>query len=60
MAKIFFKVFGKTIGIMALLLGVGVASYFLTTLWFKVTTKEERSTQYDHVITVDAGQSQAT
>ncbi len=28
MAKIFFKVFGKTIGIMALLLGVGVASYF--------------------------------
>ena len=34
MAKIFFKVFGKTIGIMALLLGVGVASYFLTTLWF--------------------------
>ena len=55
MAKIFFKVFGKTIGIMALLLGVGVASYFLTTLWFKVTTKEERSTQYDHVITVDAG-----
>ncbi len=55
MAKIFFKVFGKTIGIMALLLGVGVASYFLTTLWFKVTTKEERSTRYDHVITVDAG-----
>ena len=55
MAKIFFKVFGKTIGIMALLLGVGVASYFLTTLWFKVTTKEERSTRYDHVITVDTG-----
>ncbi len=55
MAKIFFKVFGKTIGIMALLFGVGVASYFLTTLWFKVTTKEERSTRYDHVIIVDAG-----
>ena len=55
MAKIFLKVFGKTIGIMALLVGVGVASYFLTSLWFKVTTKEERSTRYEHVITVDTG-----
>lgn len=55
MLKIVVKTFLKTIGIIALLLGVGVASYFLTILFYKTTERSERSTQYEHVIDINVG-----
>lgn len=55
MFKIVLRTFLKTIGIIALLIGVGVASYFLTMLFFKTTERVERSTQYNHVIEVNVG-----
>lgn len=55
MAKIVFRTFLKTMGIIVLLLAVGVASYFLTMLFYKTTEREERSTQYEHVIDVSVG-----
>lgn len=55
MFKIVLKTFLKTMGIIILLLAVGVASYFLTMLYFNTTEREERSTKYDHVIDVNAG-----
>ena len=55
MLKIVAKTFLKTIGIIALLLGVGVASYFLTILFYKTTERSERSTQYEHVIDINVG-----
>lgn len=54
-ASIFVKYFFKTIGIIALLLGVGVLSYYLTMLYYKQTSRTERSTAYTHVITVNTG-----
>ncbi len=54
-ASIFFINFFKTIGIIALLLGVGVLSYYLTMLYYKQTSRIERSTAYTHVITVNTG-----
>ncbi|MCM1246690.1 MAG: LytR C-terminal domain-containing protein [Roseburia sp.] len=54
-AKIIFRTFLKTMGIIILLLAVGVASYFLTMLFYKTTEREERSTQYEHVIDVSVG-----
>ncbi|MBO4396011.1 MAG: LytR C-terminal domain-containing protein [Eubacterium sp.] len=54
-AKIILIYFFKTIGILALLVGVGVLSYYLTMLYFKQTDKQERSTTYTHVISVNAG-----
>ncbi len=55
MLKIIGKTFLKTMGIIALLLAVGVASYFLTILFYKTTEREERCMQYDHVIDISVG-----
>lgn len=55
MLKIVLKTFLKTIGVIALLIGVGVASYFLTMLFYKTTEREERSSKYEHVIDVSVG-----
>ena len=54
-AKIILIYFFKTIGVLALLVGVGVLSYYLTMLYFKQTDQQERSTTYTHVIPVNAG-----
>lgn len=54
-ASIILKNFFKTIGIIALLLGVGVLSYYLTMLYYNQTSRTERSTAYTHVITVNTG-----
>lgn len=53
--KIILVYFFKTIGIMALLVGVGLLSYYLTMLYFRQTDKAERSAAYTHVIPVSAG-----
>lgn len=55
MLKIVGKTFLKTMGIIVLLLAVGVASYFLTMLFYKTTERVERSSQYDHVIDISVG-----
>lgn len=55
MLKIVAKTFLKTIGIIALLLAVGAVGYFLTMLFYKTTGREERSTQYTHVIDISVG-----
>lgn len=55
MLKIVLKTFLKAMGIIVLLLAVGVASYFLTILFYKTTERIERSTQYEHVIDIDVG-----
>ena len=54
-AKIILIYFFKTIGIMTLLVGVGILSYYLTMLYLKQTDRVERSTTYQHVIAVNAG-----
>lgn len=53
--KIVLQTFLKAMGIIVLLLAVGVASYFLTILFYKSTERVERSTQYEHVIDIDVG-----
>ena len=53
--KIIIIYFFKTIGVMALLVGVGLLSYYLTMLYYKQTDRQERSTTYTHVISVNAG-----
>lgn len=55
MLKIILKTFAKTIGIIVLFIAVGVASYYLTMLFYKTTGRVERSTQYEHVIPIDVG-----
>lgn len=55
MFKVVLKTFLKTMGIILLLIAVGVASYFLTMLFYKTTEREERSTKYEHVIDIDVG-----
>lgn len=55
MFKIVLQTFFKAMGIIVLLLAVGVASYFLTVLFYKTTERVERSTQYEHVIDIDVG-----
>ena len=55
MLKVVLRTFLKTMGIIALLLAVGAASYFLTMLFYKTTERVERSTQYDHVIDMSVG-----
>lgn len=55
MLKVVLRTFLKTMGIIALLLAVGAASYFLTMLFYKTTERVERSTQYDHVIDISVG-----
>lgn len=54
-AGIIFINFFKTLGIIALLVGVGVISYYLTMLYYKQTARTERSSTYTHVITVNTG-----
>ncbi|MCH5265874.1 MAG: LytR C-terminal domain-containing protein [Lachnospiraceae bacterium] len=54
-ARIVLKTFFKTMGIMALFIMAGVLSYYLTMLYYNQTTRVERSTQYTHVIPVNAG-----
>ena len=54
-AQIILINFFKTIGVIVLLLGVGVLSYYLTMLFLKQTQRVERSTQYEHVIDVNPG-----
>ncbi len=54
-AKIIAINFMKSIGIMALFFAVGVLSFFLTKLYYRYTVKAERSTAYEHVITVNTG-----
>lgn len=49
------KYFLKTIGVMVLFIAAGILSYYLTMLYYKQTTRLERSTQYTHVIDVNAG-----
>ena len=53
--KIIFVYFIKTIGVMALLVGVGLLSYYLTMLFYKQTDRQERATTYTHVIPINAG-----
>ncbi|MCR4605643.1 MAG: LytR C-terminal domain-containing protein [Eubacterium sp.] len=54
-ARIILVNFLRTIGVMVLLVGVGVLSYYLTMLYLRQTDKVERSTTYTHVIPVSAG-----
>ena len=54
-AKIILINFFRTIGVMILLVGVGVLSYYLTMLYLRQNDKTERSTTYTHVIPVNAG-----
>lgn len=54
-AGIIFINFFKTLGIIVLLVGVGVLSYYLTMLYYKQTARTERSSTYTHVITVNTG-----
>lgn len=49
-----------TIGVIVLLLGVGVLSYYLTMLFLKQTQRVERSTQYEHVIDVNPGSMESS
>ena len=54
-ARIIIVYFCKTIGVMALLVGVGVLSYYLTMLFYKQTDRQERATGYTHVISINTG-----
>lgn len=54
-AQIILITFFKTIGVIMLLVGVGVLSYYLTMLFLKETARVERSTQYEHVIDINTG-----
>lgn len=54
-ARLIFKTFFKALGIMALMIAVGFAGYFSTMLFYKVTSRSERSAQYKHVIDVTTG-----
>lgn len=54
-AQIILVNFFKTIGIILLLIGVGVLSYYLTMLFLKQTARVERSTQYEHVVDINTG-----
>jgi hypothetical protein len=54
-AGIIAKTFLKSIGIILLFLTVGILSYYLTMLYYNQTEREERSTKYTHVISVNTG-----
>lgn len=54
-AGIVLKTFFKSIGIIVLFLAVGVLSYYLTMLYYNQVEREERSTKYTHVISVNTG-----
>lgn len=55
MLKIVMRTFLKTMGVILLLLGVGVGSYFLTLLYLRTTERDERSKTYEHVIDINVG-----
>lgn len=54
-ASLILKTFFKALGIMALMIAVAFGGYFSTMLFYKVSSKSERSTQYKHVIDVTTG-----
>lgn len=54
-AAIVLKTFFKSIGIIVLFLAVGVLSYYLTMLYYNQVERDERSTKYTHVISVNTG-----
>lgn len=58
--QIVFLYFFKTVGVILLLLGIGVLSYYLTMLFLKQTERVERSTQYEHVIDVNPGSMESS
>lgn len=55
MFKIVMRTFLKTMGVILLLLGVGIGSYFLTILFLRTTERDERSKKYEHVIDINVG-----
>lgn len=55
MFKIVMRTFLKTMGVILLLLGVGIGSYFLTMLYLRTTERDERSKKYEHVIDINVG-----
>lgn len=59
-AQIILISFFKTMGIILLLLGIGVLSYYLTMLFLNQTQRVERSTQYEHVIDVNPGSMESS
>lgn len=54
-AGIILKTFLKSIGIILLFLLVGILSYYLTMLYYNQIQRDERSTKYTHVISVNTG-----
>ncbi len=54
-ASVIMRTFLKALGVMALLIAVGFVGYFLTMLFYNITSRSERSTQYSHVIDVTTG-----
>ena len=54
-ASLILKTFFKALGIMVLMIAVAFGGYFSTMLFYKVTSKSERSAQYKHVIDVATG-----
>lgn len=59
-AQIILISFFKTMGIIFLLVGIGVLSYYLTMLFLNQTQRVERSTQYEHVIDVNPGSMESS
>lgn len=59
-AQIILISFFKTMGIILLLVGIGVLSYYLTMLFLNQTQRVERSTQYEHVIDVNPGSMESS
>lgn len=59
-AQIILINFLKTMGVILLLIGIGVLSYYLTMLFLNQTQRIERSTQYEHVIDVNPGSMESS
>lgn len=59
-AQIILINFFKTMGVILLLIGIGVLSYYLTMLFLNQTQRIERSTQYEHVIDVNPGSMESS
>ncbi len=54
-ASIILRSFLRTMGVILIFLAVGVASFYLTRLYYQKTARTERSTAYTHVIDVNTG-----
>lgn len=54
-AGIILRTFLKSIGIILLFVAVGILSYYLTMLYYNQVQRDERSTKYTHVISVNTG-----